>query len=111
MRRRIRALSERNWRVIDRLFAAFLACVAVLDLTANSQREGPLWLNLTIMVGIAVSFVWRRSHPLPVAAVTLGGLLVMASWLTEPPDMFAAVLALTSAGGAASTGPSPAASR
>jgi signal transduction histidine kinase len=97
MRRRIRALSERNWRVIDRLFAAFLACVAVLDLTANSQREGPLWLNLTIMVGIAVSFVWRRSHPLPVAAVTLGGLLVMAAWLTEPPDMFAAVLALVSA--------------
>jgi signal transduction histidine kinase len=97
MRRRIRALSERNLRVIDRLFAAFLACVAVLDLTANSQREGPLWLNLTIMVGIAVSFVWRRSHPLPVAAVTLGGLLVMAAWLTEPPDMFAAVLALVSA--------------
>ena len=97
MRRRIRALSERNWRVIDRLFAAFLAGVAVLDLTANSQREGPLWLNLTIMVGIAVSFVWRRSHPLPVAAVTLGGLLVMATWLTQPPDMFAAVLALVSA--------------
>jgi signal transduction histidine kinase len=97
MRRRIRALSERNWRVIDRLFAAFLACVAVLDLTANSQREGPLWLNATIMVGIAAAFVWRRSHPLYVAAVTLGGLLVMATWLTQPPDMFAAVLTLVSA--------------
>jgi signal transduction histidine kinase len=97
MRRRIQALTERNWRVIDRLFAALLACVAVLDLTANSQREGPLWLNATIMVGIAVAFVWRRSHPLPVAAVTLGGLLVMATWLTQPPDMFAAVLTLVSA--------------
>ncbi len=97
MRRRIRALSERNWRVIDRLFAAFLASVAVIDLSANSQREGPLWLNVTIMVGIAVAFVWRRSHPLPVAAVTIGGLLVMSTWLTQPPDMFAAVLALVSA--------------
>jgi signal transduction histidine kinase len=97
MRRRIQALTERNWRVIDRIFAAFLACVAVLDLTANSQREGPLWLNSTIMLGIAVAFVWRRSHPLPVAAVTLGGLLVMATWLTQPPDMFAAVLTLVSA--------------
>ena len=97
MRRRIRALSERNWRVIDRFFAAFLASVAVIDLSANSQREGPLWLNVTIMVGIAVAFVWRRSHPLPVAAVTIGGLLVMSTWLTQPPDMFAAVLALVSA--------------
>jgi signal transduction histidine kinase len=97
MRRRLRLLTERDWRVIDRFYAAFLAAVAVIDLAANSNREGPLWLNATIMVGIAATFVWRRSHPLAVAGATLGGLLIMATWLTQPPDMFAAVLTLVSA--------------
>jgi signal transduction histidine kinase len=96
MLRRLRGISERNWRVIDRLFVVFLIAVAVIDLAANSNREGPLALNIAVMTAIALSFIWRRSQPLVTVVATLGGLLVMATWLTEPPDMFAAVLMLVS---------------
>jgi signal transduction histidine kinase len=97
MRRRLRAIGERNWRAIDRAFALFLAAVAAVDLSANSKVEGPLWLNFGIMIGIALTFVWRRSRPIVPLAATLAGLSVMAIWLTEPPDMFAAVVILVSA--------------
>jgi signal transduction histidine kinase len=98
MRRRLRGISERNWRVIDRFFAAFLGCVATIDLAANSLREGPLALNVAIMVGISAAFLWRRSRPLLVMAIMFPGLLVMAIWLTQPPDMFAAIVMLLSCG-------------
>ena len=97
MMRRLRGLSERNWRVLDRVFVAFLIAVAVIDLTANSNREGPLALNIALMTGIALSFLVRRSHPLVTVGCTLGGLILMFIWLTEPPHTFAAVLTLVSA--------------
>jgi signal transduction histidine kinase len=97
MRRRLRSVSEANWRVIDRLFVVFLIAVAIADLAANSFREGPLVVNVAVMTGIALSFLWRRSMPHVTAACTLAGLLIMSSWLTKPPDMFAAILTLLSA--------------
>ena len=92
MRRRLRALSEGNWRAIDRGFVLLLVAIAVVDLSANSKVEGPLWLNLALLIGIALSFEWRRRQPLVTAAAVLGGLTVMALWLTEPPNTFVAVL-------------------
>jgi len=68
MRRRLRALSERDWRAIDRRFVAFLVAVAIFGLSANSEVEGPLWLNLALMVGIALTFTWRRTQPLVTAS-------------------------------------------
>jgi signal transduction histidine kinase len=97
MRRRLRSVSEANWVVIDRLFVVLLVAVAIIDLAANSFREGPLALNIAIMTAIALSFLWRRSKPQVTVVCTLGGLLVMAIWLTEPPNMFAAILTLLTA--------------
>jgi signal transduction histidine kinase len=97
MRRRLRALSERDWRGIDRVFVAFLVAVAVLDLSMNSNVRGPLWLNLVVMVAIALSFEWRRTEPLVPMVAVVAGLGVMGFWLTEPPDTFAAVLLMVSA--------------
>jgi signal transduction histidine kinase len=94
MRRRLQALSERNQRAIDRGFVLFLVALSVLDLSLNSKVEGPLWLNLAILVGVSLSFEWRRTRPLLTAAAVLGGLTVMAIWLTQPPDTFVAVLLL-----------------
>ena len=94
MRRRLQALSERNQRAIDRGFVVFLVALSVLDLSLNSKVEGPLWLNLAILVGVSLSFEWRRTRPLLTAAAVLGGLTVMAIWLTQPPDTFVAVLLL-----------------
>jgi signal transduction histidine kinase len=97
MRSHLRGASQANWPVLDRLFVLFLIALAILDLAANSLREGPLLLNVAVMTAIALSFVWRRSNPLVTVACTLGGLVVMATWLTEPPNMLAAILMLLSA--------------
>jgi signal transduction histidine kinase len=97
MRRRLRAISERNWRAIDRGLALFVAAVAVVDLSTNSNVEGPFWLNLVVLVGIALTFVWRRTHPFVPLAATLIGLGIMAFWLTEPPNTFVAVVTLVCA--------------
>ena len=97
MRRRLRGLSERDWRAIDRLFVVFLAAITVMDLSTNADVEGPLALNVALMLAICLSFAVRRSRPLVTVACTLAGLTVMSIWLTQPPDMFAAVLILVSA--------------
>ena len=97
MRRRLRALTERNWRAIDRGFVALLAGVVIVDMSTNSKLEGPLWLNLAIMLAIALSFLWRRTRPLETGAATVGGLIMMSLWLTKPPDTFAAVLLMVRA--------------
>jgi signal transduction histidine kinase len=97
MRRRLRGLSERDWRLIDRLFVVVLFTVAEVDLVTNSSREGPLWANLAVMGAVTASFLWRRSRPLATLAVTLAGMFLMASTLTEPPDVFAAVLVVVTA--------------
>jgi signal transduction histidine kinase len=69
----------------------------VIDLSTNSDIEGPLALNLALMLGICLSFLVRRTRPFVTIAVTLAGMTVMAVWLTQPPDMFVAVLLLVSA--------------
>jgi signal transduction histidine kinase len=97
MQRRLRALTERNWRAIDRGFVAVLAGVVIVDLSTNSKLEGPLWLNLAILLAVALSFLWRRTRPLETVAATVGGLIVMSLWLTKPPDTFAEVLLMVSA--------------
>jgi signal transduction histidine kinase len=97
MRRRLRALSERNARAIDRLLVVFFVAVATVDLTSNSMVEGPLWLNIALMDAIALTFIWRRSQPLVPAAAVVAGLGVMSFWLTKPPDMIEAVLFMVGA--------------
>jgi len=101
MRRRLRSLSERDWRTLDRVLVAGLIVIATIDLATNNNIEGPLWLNLVIIWTIALSFLWRRTQPLiPVACVFIG-MSAMAAWFTEPPNMFVAVLILVTLGYAA----------
>ncbi len=101
MRHRLRGLSERSWRTLDRLLVACVIVIATVDLATNSKAEGPLGISIAVMIGVALSFWWRRSRPFITVLGTLGGLLVMAIWLTPPPDMFTAVLVLVTAGYAA----------
>ena len=94
MLRRLRGVSERELaaarpplrRRPDRL------CVGRSHL--NDHLEGPLAANIAVMTAISLSFLWRRSLPHVVAAITLGGLVVMAIWLTMPPDITAAIVML-----------------
>ena len=94
MLRRLRGVSEANWRLLDRLFVAGLIVFVLADLIWNDHLEGPLAANIAVMTAISLSFLWRRSLPHVVAAITLGGLIVMAIWLTMPPNITAAIVML-----------------
>jgi signal transduction histidine kinase len=98
VRKRLRGLSERDWRTLDRVFVAGLVVIETIDLATTSELEGPLVLNLVVMTGIALSFLWRRSQPIVTAMATLVGLVVMAVFLTEPPNLVSAVLMLIATG-------------
>ncbi len=98
---RLRGLSESSMRALDRAIVALLIAIAVVDLATNSKLVGPLWLNIAVMTAIALSFLWRRSRPLVTVACLFPGMVVMAVWLTQPPDMFTAVLMIVLLGYAA----------
>ena len=101
MLRRIRGLSETSMRALDRAIVGLLVVVEVIDLSTNSELVGPLWLNIAVMTGIALSFLWRRTRTLVNVVCAFAGLVVMAVWLTQPPDTFVAVLMLILLGYAA----------
>ncbi len=101
MRERLRGLSERDWRTLDRVLVAGVIAIATVDLSTNSKIEGPLWLNLLLIYAIALSFLWRRTQPLIPLVCVFAGMSAMAIWLTEPPNMFVAVLILVILGYAA----------
>jgi signal transduction histidine kinase len=101
MWQRVRGLTERDWRTLDRVLVAGLIVIATVDLSTNSDVDGPLWLNLLLITLIALSFLWRRTQPLIPVACVFVGMSAMAIWLTEPPNMFVAVLILVTVGYAA----------
>ncbi len=94
MRRRLRMLSERDWRTIDRLIVAALVVAAVVDVSTASHREGPLAANIVVVALIALCFVWRRSRPLLMVVGMFTGLLVLALFLTMPPDLAMGIVVL-----------------
>jgi signal transduction histidine kinase len=98
MRSRLQRLSERDWQTFDKVIVAVLFVVATVDVATNAQLEGPLALNIAVMDGIALSFWWRRSRPLLTALATIGGLMVMGVFLTQPPNLTTAVVMLVIAG-------------
>ena len=69
MRHRLRGLSERDWRTLDRVLVAGLVVIETIDLATTSELEGPLGLNIAVMTGIALSFLWRRTRPMVTVAV------------------------------------------
>jgi signal transduction histidine kinase len=91
-----RRLSERNWRVLDRVWAAALFVAFELEvlLSDNIQGRGPL---MVVGLVIAVSFLWRRDRPLVTLVVTLGGAIIGEAFLTGPPNLATGILLLVSA--------------
>jgi signal transduction histidine kinase len=97
VRRRLRRLSERDWRAIDIAFVALVVAISVIDLGTNSAVEGPRVLNLALYVGLSLTLLWRRTRPFVTLVCVLAGLLVSFAFLTEAPNAFAAVLLLIAA--------------
>ena len=97
MRRRLARLNERDWRVLDRLLAAVALVVSMLDVALNPNLNGPVVANLAVLAAMCVALLWRRTHPFVTLATVLTGAVVLAEWLTPPPDTFAVVLILLTA--------------
>ncbi|HEX3278602.1 MAG TPA: histidine kinase [Thermoleophilaceae bacterium] len=101
MRRRLRGLTARDWRVIDRVLVGVLFVVIEVEVITSDAIQGPRVLNGLLLGAVTLSFLWRRSHPEISLAAVLAGLVLSQLVLTPPPDLFAAVVMLISASYAA----------
>jgi signal transduction histidine kinase len=95
MRRRLAGLSERDWRVIDRLFVVVVFAIAEVSVLLHPDLVGPLGGNIAVVAGMSAGLLWRRSHPLAAMVIVLAGAVLMTAFFTPPPEMFALVLFLT----------------
>jgi signal transduction histidine kinase len=94
MRRRLRQLDGRDWRVIDGVFVAVLFVIAELSAFLSQNVQGPRALNALLLGAISLTFLWRRSYPMVAVCSVLGGLTFSQLVLTPPPDLFVAVVML-----------------
>ena len=97
MRRRLRQLDARDWRVIDRVFVAVVLVIAELSAFVGENVQGPRALNALLLGAVSLAFLWRRSYPLLALCSVLGGLTLSQLVLTPPPDLFVAVVMLAAA--------------
>jgi signal transduction histidine kinase len=89
--------SERNWRVLDRLFVLALLVGFELEVLLSDNTTGPLAAQLLLGAVLALSFLWRRDRPLATLAVNLGGAILGEAFLTGPPNLVTGILMLVSA--------------
>ncbi len=94
MRARLASLRERDKRALDLALAVLVLVLIELELTFSSLREGPLVLNWLVWIPAGVALAYRRSHPVLGLSVYLAVATAATVWLTGPPDLLFAVVAL-----------------
>ena len=92
--RRLRRLTDRDWRTIDLVFVAVVFLIIEFEVAFAAAIEGPRVLNALVLGAVALSLLWRRSRPFLTLVFVLGGLTLSSALLTPPPDTFAAVATL-----------------
>jgi signal transduction histidine kinase len=96
--KRIARLSQRDWRVLDRVFASGLLAFVLLDTLLTPGLTGPRWLNVLVYTAAAGVLFLRRSHALVAALLVFPLVLIGEVYLTGPESLVAvAVLVLTAA--------------
>ena len=98
MRRRLLRLTESDWTTIDRLLTALLVAIGIIDVCTTESLEGPLAANLAVVTFITLSSVWRRTRPLVTVVCSFSGFLILAIFLTQPPDLFISIVVLVTLG-------------
>jgi signal transduction histidine kinase len=97
LRRRLRGGRERDWRVLDRLFALGLFVAMELNVALTADIHGSRVLNMLLYGAAALTLLVRREQPLvPIIAVTIAGSVGQA-WLSGPPDFAMAIILLIAA--------------
>jgi signal transduction histidine kinase len=94
MRRRLRGLSARDWRTVDRFGVGAVFVLSELSVATSDEIQGPPALNALLLGVLSLCLLGRRSHPLATLCVVLTGLGLSQLLLTPPPDLFVAVVLL-----------------
>jgi signal transduction histidine kinase len=101
VRRRLRQLSERDWRVLDRVFALAMFVGVELNVGLTPHLHGSRTLNLLLYGAATLTLLVRREHPLvPISACAVAGTVGQA-WLAGPPQLAMVIILLIAASYAA----------
>jgi signal transduction histidine kinase len=97
VKRRLRSLTEGDWRVIDRVLVAAIALLALGDVVFFADIDGSPILNLLLLEAIVLLLLWRRSRPLLTVIGVMAGFVASQLLLTPPPELFTAMVVLITA--------------
>jgi signal transduction histidine kinase len=94
MRRRLESLTERDWRVIDRVFAGTLAVLSVAEALTSGEPTGIAAGAAVVGALMALLLLWRRTRPLAVLVAFIVLAAIGELFLIGPPDSLTQVLML-----------------
>ncbi len=94
MRGRLESLTEGDWRVIDRLFAATLLVLGVIEAGTSGEPAGTAAGAAVVTALMALLLLWRRTHPLAVLAAFVALAAIGEGFFIGPPDLLTQVLML-----------------
>ena len=94
MRGRLEGLTEGDWRVIDRLFAATLLVLGVIEAGTSGEPAGIAAGAAVVTALMALLLLWRRTHPLAVLAAFVALAAIGEGFFVGPPDLLTQVLML-----------------
>jgi signal transduction histidine kinase len=97
MRRRVDSLTERDWRVIDRVFVAALLVLGLIEVLLLDEPTDVKWGTTGVVTAMAVALLWRRTHPLATLVTFIGSALVGEAFFVGPPGFLTQVLILLTA--------------
>jgi signal transduction histidine kinase len=97
VRRRINSLTERDWRVIDRVFVAAILLLGLVETATLDEVAGVRLGSAAVVSGMAISLLWRRTRPLEMYVALLVLALAGELFFVGPPGSLSQVLILLTA--------------
>jgi signal transduction histidine kinase len=97
VRRRINSLTDRDWRVIDRVFVGAIVVLGLIELLTLDEPVGVKLGSVAVVSAMAISLLWRRTRPVEALAFLLALALVGELFFVGPPGSLTQVLILLTA--------------
>jgi signal transduction histidine kinase len=97
VKRRINSLTDRDWRVIDRVFVAAIVVLGLIELLTLDEPAGVKLGSVAVVSAMALSLLWRRSRPVEMLACLIALALVGELFFVGPPGSLTQVLILLTA--------------
>ncbi len=97
MKGRIKSLTERDWRVIDRVFVGAIVILGLIELLTLDEPAGVKLGGAAVVSAMAISLLWRRTRPVEMLACLLVLALVGELFFVGPPGSLTQVLILLTA--------------